>query len=171
MINGRLRAVYQTYKNDFSGVCLVTQGSATLLSEANGLANRDFNVANSINTRFDTASVTKVFTSTAILQLVEQGKLKLDDKIHNIVNLKGTAIPEDIRIEHLLNHTSEIADDADEEAGEDYSTLFIDKPNYSIRNCVDFLPQFAYKPPIFKAGTNVRYNNCAFILLGMGNGY
>jgi CubicO group peptidase (beta-lactamase class C family) len=66
-----------------------------------------------------------------------------------------------------LNHTSGIADDADEEAGEDYSALFIDKPNYSIRNCIDFIPQFAYKEPVFKANTNVRYNNCTFVLLGL----
>ena len=90
-----------------------------------------------------------------------------DASIHDIVDLKDTAIPKDVRVEHLLNHTSGIADDADEEAGEDYSALFVDKPNYSIRNCVDFLPQFAYKLPNFEAGTNVRYNNCAFILLGL----
>jgi hypothetical protein len=48
-----------------------------------------------------------------------------------------------------------------------FTDLFITKPNYSIRNTNDFLPQFAYNPPLFKAGTNVRYNNCAFILLGL----
>jgi CubicO group peptidase (beta-lactamase class C family) len=67
----------------------------------------------------------------------------------------------------LLNHTSGIADDADEEAGEDYSALFVSSPNYAIRQCADFLKNFAYKEPYFKAGTNVRYNNCAFVLLGL----
>jgi CubicO group peptidase (beta-lactamase class C family) len=163
----RLRAVYQTYKDGFSGACLVTRGAEVLLSEANGLANRDFNIANSVNTRFDTASVTKLFTAAAILQLAQQGALRLDDKVRDILDLKGTAIPDDIRLTHLLDHTSGIADDADEEAGEDYSALFIHKPNYALRNCADYLPQFAYKPPNFKAGTGVRYNNCAFILLGL----
>ena len=45
--------------------------------------------------------------------------------------------------------------------------MFINKPNYSIRNCIDFIPQFAYKEPVFKAGTDVRYNNCAYVLLGL----
>ena len=166
-MNEQLRTTYQKYKDGFSGACLITQGPEALLSQANGLANRDFNVENTINTRFDTASVTKAFTAVAILQLAEQGLLHLDDNIHDILNLKETAIPDDVQIEHLLNHTSGIADDADEEAGEDYAALFVEKPNYAIHNCADFLPQFAYKPPIFKAGTNVRYNNCAFVLLGM----
>lgn len=78
-----------------------------------------------------------------------------------------TKIPNDVTITHLLTHTSGIADDADEEAGEKYVDLFIDKPNYSIRKCKDFIPQFAYKEPIFRAGTGVRYNNCAFALLGI----
>jgi CubicO group peptidase (beta-lactamase class C family) len=66
--------------------------------------------------------------------------------------LKGTTIPTDVSIYNLLTHTSGITDDADEEAEENYSDLFIDKPNYSIRNTSDFLPQFAYKRPLFKAG-------------------
>src|SRR5690606_18461850 len=78
-----------------------------------------------------------------------------------------TKIPVDVTIFHLLTHTSGIADDADEELGESYEALFINKPNYSIRDCMDFIPQFAYKEPKFKAGTNVSYNNCAFVLLGL----
>ncbi len=116
---------------------------------------------------FDTASVTKVFTATAVLLLIKRGLLNFDKKITDIIDLAGTAIPTDVTIYHLLTHTSGIADDADEEAGENYSDLFILKPNYSIRNTSDFLPQFVYKQPLFKAGTNVRYNNCAFILLGL----
>lgn len=116
---------------------------------------------------FDTASITKLFTTVAALQLVDKGLLKLDDKITEIINLEETKIPKDVTIAHLLTHTSGIADDADEEAGENYEDLFINKPNYSIRKCSDFIPQFAYKEPNFKAGTNVRYNNCAFVLLGL----
>jgi CubicO group peptidase (beta-lactamase class C family) len=159
--------IFEKYKASFSGACLIKKENDTLFSAANGLANRDFGIMNRIDTRFDTASVTKTFTAVAVLMLAEQKLLRLQDKIRDIIALDDTAIPKDVTVEHLLNHTSGIADDADEEAGEDYSALFIDKPNYAIRNCTDFLPQFAYKPPNFKAGTNVRYNNCAFILLGM----
>jgi len=154
-------------KHNFSGTCLVKQGDDVIFSHAYGLAHRGFNIPNRLNTMFDTASITKVFTATAILMLIEEGLLHFDDKITSIIDLKGTTIPTDVNIYNLLNHTSGIADDADEEAGEIYSDLFINKPNYTIRNTCDFLSQFAYKQPIFKAGTNVRYNNCAFVLLGL----
>jgi CubicO group peptidase (beta-lactamase class C family) len=146
---------------------MVKTENELLFSGAYGYANRAFKVPNLINTKFDTASVTKVFTAVAILQLIEKGLLSLNDNISNIVDLKETKIPNDVKIEHLLNHTSGIADDADEEAGEEYSALFENSPNYAIRECKDFLKNFAYKEPKFKAGTNIRYNNCAFVLLGL----
>jgi CubicO group peptidase (beta-lactamase class C family) len=155
------------HNRGFSGTCMVKKGEDILFWNAYGYANRGFKIPNKLDTKFDTASVTKTFTAVAILQLVEKGLLKLEDKITDGVDLKGTKIPTDVTIEHLLNHTSGIADDADEEAGEQYSDLFKDSPNYAIRQCKDFLKNFAYKEPNFKAGTAVRYNNCAFVLLGL----
>jgi CubicO group peptidase (beta-lactamase class C family) len=151
----------------FSGAGLVRRGDTVLFSGAYGYAHRGFQIPNTVGTMFDTASVTKLFTAVAILQLVNRGLLRLDDKITDIIDLKDTRIPGDVTLRHLLTHTSGIADDADEEAGEAYEDLFIDKPNYSLRRCGDYIPQFAYKEPLFKAGTDVRYNNCAFILLGL----
>lgn len=156
------------YQNhDFSGTVLVKKGGKVLFTRACGMAHRGFQVPNQLDTKFDTASITKVFTAVAVLLLVEKGQLNLSDHIVDLIDLEGTEIPQDVTIEHLLTHTSGIADDADEEAGEDYAELFRDKPNYSIRNTSDFLPQFAYKKPLFQAGTDTRYNNCAFVLLGL----
>ncbi len=162
-----LRAIFGRYQDTFSGAILIKSGDDTLLSGASGFANRDFAIPNRIDTKFDTASVTKVFTAAACLLLMERGALRPGDGIVDLLGLTGTKIPRDVTIEHLLTHTSGIADDADEEAGEKYEDLFIDKPNYAIRHCADFLPQFAYKDPVFRAGTDVRYNNCAFVLLGL----
>lgn len=166
-MKNQFESIFNKYRKDFSGVCLIKNSREIFLLKASGLANRDFDIPIDIDTRFDTASVTKIFTATAILVLVQNYAFKLSDKIHDVIDLGGTSIPKDVTIEQLLTHTSGIADDADEESGEDYSALFADMPNYSIRNCIDFLPNFAYKTPYFKAGTNVRYNNCAFILLGL----
>lgn len=164
-----LLSLFEEYyeKHNFAGAGLIKQGNEVIFAQAYGLAHRGFKVPNQMNTMFDTASVTKLFTAVAILQLVDQGNIKLEDRITDIVDLTGTKIPTDVTISHLLTHTSGIADDADEELGEIYEDLFISKPNYSIRNCIDFIPQFAYKEPKFKAGTNVSYNNCAFVLLGL----
>lgn len=151
----------------FAGAALIKDNEKIIFERAYGFAHRGFKVPNTINTLFDTASVTKLFTAVAILQLVDGGSLRLVDRITDIIDLNGTKIPKDVTIAHLLTHTSGIADDADEELGESYEELFINKPNYSIRNCIDFIPQFAYKEPKFKAGTDVSYNNCAFVLLGL----
>lgn len=165
----KLTKIFKAYQQSYSGAVLIADHDSVLFSAANGLANRDFGVRNTLDTKFDTASVTKTFTAVAVLQLIERGKLRFQDRITALLGseLEGTKISGDVTLEHLLTHISGIADDADEEAGEDYAALFVDKPNYSIRNCRDFLPQFADKEPVFKAGTNVRYNNCAFVLLGL----
>lgn len=154
-------------EHDFSGAGWIKKGDELIFGGAYGWAHRGYKVPNQINTMFDTASITKLFTATAILQLVDQGKLSLHDRITDVIDLSGTRIPADVTLTHLLTHTSGIADDADEELGESYEALFVEKPNYSIRSCADFIPQFAYKEPKFKAGTQVSYNNCAFVLLGL----
>lgn len=163
------QAICEEYaqSKDFSGVCMVRQGNTILFSGAYGYANRAFGVPNRIDTKFDVASITKIFTATAVLLLVERKLLRLEDRITDIIDLENTEIPQDVKIHHLLNHTSGIADDAEEENGEVYSDLFIDHPNYALRKCSDFLPNFAYKKPNFQAGTGIRYNNCAYILLGL----
>lgn len=162
-----LEHIFSSYAEMYSGTALIRSKHETLLSFAGGYAHRGCKVPNTLDTSFDTASVTKIFTAAAILQLVEAKKLRLEDRITDIINLEGTEISTDVKIKHLLTHTSGIADDADEESGEKYSDIFIDKPNYSIRNCADFLPQFVHKPPYFSPGEHVRYNNCAYVLLGL----
>lgn len=165
----KLQNICDKYHNDYnySGTCLVRKGDRSLFSYACGMAHRGFGIPNRLDTKFNTASISKIFTAAAVLLLIEDGKFGFGDAITQLIDLKGTEIPEDVTIEHLLTHTSGIADDEDEEAGIKYEDLFIDKPNYSIRNTVDFLPQFAYKKPLFKAGTKADYNNCAFIPLGL----
>lgn len=153
--------------HNFSGVCMLKVKGETLFAKAYGYASRAFKIPNQIDTKFDTASITKIFTAASVLQLIECGKLNFGDKITDIIDLSGTEIPTDVTIEQLLNHTSGIADDADEENGEDYSALFAEYPNYAMRECRDFLKNFAYKKPNFRAGTDVRYCNCSYVLLGL----
>lgn len=154
-------------ESGFSGVCLVKRGDDALIHQAFGLAHRGFGIPNTVETRFDIASVTKTFTAAAILQLVEAGEIALDTQVMPFLGIEGTRIGDDVTVYHCLTHTSGIGDDADEEAGEDYEALFIDKPNYSIRETADFLPQFVDKEPNFRPGEGVRYNNVAYVLLGL----
>ena len=155
----------------FSGVALIEKDGKEVFSYCCGEAHKGFKIKNTMNTRFDTASVTKLFTAVSVLQLIEQKKLKFGDKIFELLSLnsygKNIKISKDITIYQLLTHTSGMADDANEELGEDYDLLWKDNPNYSVRENEDFLPNFIYKEPFFNPGEKCGYNNCAYILLGL----
>ena len=77
-INRKLKDVAETLCEDwagcdrFSGVCMVKCKGHTVFSGAYGFANRAFKIPNKIDTKFDTASITKVFTAAAVLQLVQE---------------------------------------------------------------------------------------------------
>jgi CubicO group peptidase (beta-lactamase class C family) len=154
-------------QDTFSGVVLITQGGSQLFAGAYGYASRSWKAPNTLTMRFDSASVTKLFTSVATLQLIDRGLLAFDTQVIDFLGLQGTAISRNVNVFHLLTHTSGIADDADEESGEDYADVWKTRANYTVTETVDFLPQFAYKPANFPPGQGCRYCNCSYILLGL----
>jgi CubicO group peptidase (beta-lactamase class C family) len=154
-------------RDAYSGVVLITRGGSQLHAGAYGFASRSWGIRNTLETRFDTASVTKLFTAVAILQLVDEGAFALDTKALEYLELTGTAIDPRVTVEHLLTHTSGIGDDCEEEDGELYEDLWQTRSNYTVLETGDFLPQFAHKPANFAPGEGVRYCNCSFILLGL----
>jgi CubicO group peptidase (beta-lactamase class C family) len=151
----------------YSGVVLITQGAEAIFEGAYGYANREWKIPNALDIRYDTASITKLFTAVAVLQLIEQGKLGFTTRAVDYLGLEDTTISPDATVYHLLTHTSGIGDDADEEAGEDCADLWVDRPNYRVRETADFLPQFMHKPANFAPGDDCRYCNCSFVLLGL----
>jgi CubicO group peptidase (beta-lactamase class C family) len=102
----------------------------------------------------------------ATLQLVERGAFGLDTSVIGYLELEGTTISPAVTPYHLLTHTSGIADDADEEAGERYEDLWVSQPNYSVTETADHLSHFVTKPPNFAPGQGCRYCNCGYVLLG-----
>ena len=164
-LDTRLRAAADA--DAFSGVVRIERDGAEVFERAYGLASRRWGVPVRPSTRFDVASVTKLFTAVAVLQLVGDGRLGLDDRVHDHVDLAGTTIPREVTIRHLLTHTSGIADDADEEAGESYEALWVDRPSYSVTRTADFLPGFVHKEPNFPPGEGCRYCNVGFVLAGL----
>ncbi len=165
----RIRMICDAYEEDenFSGVVRVKRGSEVIFERAYGYTHKGLRVLNEPETKFDTASITKLFTAVSILKLIDEEKLHFDDCIHDLLHLRDTAIHQEITIYHLLTHTSGMGDDADEEAGEDYQALWKDRPNYSVKKTTDYLLQFMYKKANFSPGEGCRYNNCAYILLGL----
>jgi CubicO group peptidase (beta-lactamase class C family) len=151
----------------FSGVVRITRDGQELFSGTYGYANRAWLVPTTLDTRFDLASVTKLFTTIVALQTVEEGLLDLDTRAVEFLGLSGTQIHADATLHHFLTHTSGIADDADEEAGEDYAEVWKTHISYLVRSTESHLPQFVDRPGNFPPGQGCRYNNAGFILAGL----
>jgi len=86
----------------FSGTVLITQGATQLYARAYGYASRTWRVPNTLDTRFDTASVTKLFTAIATLQLIDRGLLSFDEPVVARLGLEGTALSKEVNVFHLL---------------------------------------------------------------------
>lgn len=153
--------------DEFSGVVRIERSGDVLLERGYGLASRAWGVPCHPDQRFDTASVTKLFTAVGVLQQVEAGGFSLDTPVTAYLELRETTIAVEVTPYHLLTHTSGIGDDADEEDGVAYETLFADRPNYAIAETVDLLPQCAHNEPKFAPGEGTRYCNCSYVLLGL----
>jgi len=151
----------------FSGVVDVRRDGEVIHQSAWGLASPRWRVPNTLDMRFDVASISKLFTSVAVLQVVAAGRLELDTSIHEYVDLADTTISPAVTLRHLLTHTSGIADIAEEDDGEHYADVFRVVPCHTIVTARDFLPLFANKPPHFSPGGGSRYCNASYIVAGL----
>ena len=94
----------------FSGAVLVAENGKVIYKDAFGLANREWEIPNTTDTKFRLASVSKQFCSMLIMQLVQEGKLHLDDKISDFLPYYREDTGSRITIHHLLSHQSGIKD-------------------------------------------------------------
>lgn len=93
---------------DFVGSVLVANKGNIIYRKHFGMANADSQIPISDSTKFLIASVSKPITAILILQLVEHGKIKLDDSLSNFFNIKNNPQASKVTIHHLLTHTSGI---------------------------------------------------------------
>jgi len=92
----------------FNGVILAARGDTVVFEKAYGMANYEFNVPNTIETRFAIASVTKRFTSVILLKLFAEKKLGADDPLSKWVLDFPSA--DAITVRHLMTHMSGVRD-------------------------------------------------------------
>ncbi len=139
------------------GAALVAKGGKVIYRGAFGMADIENNIAMRPEHVFEIGSITKQFTATAILMLMEQGKLKLDDPVTKFIPdypMHGHTIT----IHHLLTHTSGI---------KSYTGM----EKWTKRWREDLSPTemieiFRNEPMDFAPGEQYRYNNSAYFLLG-----
>ena len=143
----------------FYGSVLVAKGGKVILTRGYGLANMELDVPNKPETKFRLGSITKQFTSAAILQLQEQGKLRVTDEISKYIpdspdTWKG------ITIHYLLSHTSGIPSYTN---GPDY----VQHMREETHGPLEFIKRFRDKPLDFKPGSQFAYDNSGYYLLGV----
>jgi D-alanyl-D-alanine carboxypeptidase len=136
----------------------VIRGNDTLAYGAHGLANVDAWRAPTAATIYEIGSITKQFTSAAVMKLVEQGRVKLDDDLSKFVPqfpLQGKKVS----IRQLLNHTSGI---------HSYTSSPGWQKTWNDELSPDAIVQFVAADTFdFAPGTRYRYNNTGYVLLGM----
>ncbi|MBE3131517.1 MAG: beta-lactamase family protein, partial [Acidobacteria bacterium] len=150
----------QTKADEFSGVVLIAKDSRILFHEAYGDADREKKIPNRKDTKFNLGSINKNFTRVAVHQLATQGKLSLDDPIKKFLpDYPNAQAAEKVTIRHLLNMASGI--------GDFFGSRYDATPKDKIRTLQDYLPLFADLPLEFEPGTNNRYSNGGYVVLGI----
>ena len=145
-------------KDEFSGVVLVAKHGQILLQKAWGLANREAKTPATLDTRFRLGSMNKMFTAVATLQLVEAGKLSLDDTIGKILpEYPNKDVASKVTVRHLLTHTGGTGDIF----GPDF-----DKNRLTLREHSDYVKLYGSRGPDHEPGAEFRYSNYGFVLLG-----
>lgn len=107
----KIDALFKKWDTPNSPGCVIgiVRNDSLIYAKGYGLANMEYGVANTPETIYHIASVSKQFTAYAIVLLARQGKLQLDDDIHKYLPWFPD-LKEKITIRHLLNHTSGIRD-------------------------------------------------------------
>ena len=145
--------------DQFSGSVLIAKNGKKIFQKAYGLASKEYNVVNGVDTKFNLGSINKIFTQVAIGQLAEQGKLSFDDKLaKHLSDYPNRQAAERITIRQLLSMTSGVGDIF----GARFELLAKDK----LRSLKDFVPLFANEPLLFEPGSKQQYSNGGYVLLG-----
>lgn len=145
--------------NCFSGVVLVARGDQVLYERAFGLADRQRNIANRPDTRFNLCSMGKTMTATLIMQQIEKGTLALDIPIRSYLPQYPLPNADRITIHHLLTHSSGLSNYM---MHPDYEANKLRFNNLdSVMKVIVQMP-LAFDPP----GKQFEYSNSGFIVLG-----
>jgi CubicO group peptidase (beta-lactamase class C family) len=144
----------------FAGVVLLARGSTPVLQRAWGMADRERSVAANADTRFNIGSIGKAFTATLIHQLIAEGRLELDDTlITRWPEYPNRAVAASVTVRQLLEHRSGIG-------GFRLRLPRDGGSRRSLRTVSDHLATFVEEPLQFEPGTEVRYSNDGYVVLG-----
>lgn len=143
----------------FSGAALLARNGKAIFEETYGLADREHKTPNTLKTRFRIGSMNKMFTAVATLQLVQAGKVGLNDPLGKyLTDYPNKELASKVTIHHLLTHTGGTGDFF----GPEYRAHRLE-----LRTLQDYEKLFGTRALQFEPGRQWRYSNYGFILLGL----
>ena len=145
--------------DEFSGVVLLARGGTPFYSKAFGLADRERRIPNTLDTKFNIASIGKAFTSAAVAKLVSEGRLSWSDTILHVLPDSKLPSADRITVAQLIEMTSGL--------GDFFGPEFAAADKRRIRELSDYLPLFEKKPLRFEPGRGNEYSNAGYVVLGL----
>jgi len=146
-------------KDRFSGTVLIAKDGKPVYTRAFGLASKRYNIPNQLDTKFNLGSMNKMFTGVAIMQLVEQERVSLNDLVGKYLpDLPRSEISKKVTIHHLLTHTSGM---------QDYWEEIFDSHWWEIKTVSQLAELIFDDTLLFEPGSDFHYSNSGPIVLGM----
>lgn len=145
----------------FSGTVLLARNGEVIYKGAFGVANKDFNAPNRIDTKFNLGSMNKMFTSVAVAQLVEKGKMSFEDPLSKFIpDFPNADAAKKIQIKHLLSHTAGL--------GGYFSDRYDNLSREKLRTVDDMMKLVRQdeKEIRFEPGSRWAYSNTGMLVLG-----
>lgn len=157
-VNASIDALMRRYDGDVPGASLlVVRDGRAVVRRAYGLANVEERIAATPATNYRLASITKQFTAAAVLELVREGRVGLDDPIRTYL----PSLPEAARgvtVRHLLTHTSGLVD---------YEDLIAEGTTRQLRDADVLRLLETQNTTYFAPGSEYRYSNSGYALLAL----
>lgn len=151
----------------FPGVVAVDIASSRTFEKSFGLRHRGYDVPNTIDTQFAIASGSKLLTALAVMSLIEDGHLQLEQPAREVLGADLPLIDDAVTIEHLLGHTSGIGDYIDEDADWDAAVPILSVPVHTLTTAESFLPTLDGYAQKFTPGERFSYCNSGYMVLAI----
>ena len=150
-----------------SGAIRLDAAGEPVFEAAYGLADRAHGIPNTVSTRFGLASLSKGFTALTVRALIDGGFLALDTPARQLLGTDLPAIDERVTVEHLLAHTSGIADYLDEEDDWSPSDYVLSVPTHTLAQTDGFLSLLGNRPQRAAPGERWEYSNAGYVVLAL----
>jgi len=155
----RAKVDAQATAGRFQGAVLVARNGKVIYSDARGPADRENKTPNTLDTKFRMGSMNKMFTATAVLQLVQAGKVRLDAPLGTyLTDYPNREVAAKVTIHQLLTHTGG--------TGDIFGPEF-DAHRLDLKTLGDYVKLYGARGLEFEPGSKWEYSNYGFLLLGV----